>query len=146
MFRSIHHVSFTVADIDRSIAFYQLLGFQVASDRRHLSADYLRAITGYAELDMHVVYMSGLNVQLELMQYVRPAGIDLDKDNKNVGSAHICFEVDDIHKAYKMLRAQQVRFRSSPVEIRQGPNAGRGAVYFYDPDGYTLELSAVLHE
>jgi len=33
---SIHHVSFTVKDLDRSLVFYQKLGFQVASDRRDL--------------------------------------------------------------------------------------------------------------
>jgi catechol 2,3-dioxygenase-like lactoylglutathione lyase family enzyme len=109
-----------------------------------LNADYLRAIIGYPELDMHVVYLAGMNVQLELMQYVVPKGIDLDKDNKNVGSAHICFETDDVYAGYEALRSRGVRFRSAPVEIQQGPNAGRGAVYFFDPDGYTLELAGPL--
>lgn len=141
---SIHHVSFTVKDLDRSLAFYRRLGFQAASDRRNLSAGYLREITGYPDAVMHVAYLGGFNVQLELIQYVLPAGVDLDKEPRNVGSAHLCFAVEDLFGAYEKLRADGVRFRSSPVAIREGPNAGRGAVYFFDPDGYTLELSASL--
>jgi catechol 2,3-dioxygenase-like lactoylglutathione lyase family enzyme len=145
MIVSINHISFTIKDMDRSIAFYTMLGFQVASDRRDLTADYLKAITRYADAHMHVAYLSGYNVQLELMQYVSPAGIDLDKSNFNVGSAHICFNVDDIYMEYERLKQAGVQFRTAPVEIHQGPNAGRAAVYFYDPDGYTLELSAAVN-
>ncbi|WP_127584728.1 VOC family protein [Paenibacillus koleovorans] len=143
MIQSIHHVSFTIKEMDRSIAFYRHLGFQVASDRRQLTADYLKDITGYAEAEMHVAYLNGFNVQLELIQYVAPAGIDLDKTNYHVGSAHICFITDDIHAEYERLKQAGVRFRTAPIAIREGPNAGKGAVYFYDPDGYTLELAAV---
>jgi len=142
--RSIHHVSFTVGDMDRSLAFYRGLGFEVASDRRNLEAAYLRDITGYPDVLMHVAFLAGYNVLLELIQYVRPSGANLDKANHNIGSAHLCFEVDDIHAAYGILSQDGVRFRSPPVEIHQGPNAGRGAVYFEDPDGYTLELAAKL--
>ncbi|WP_135553605.1 VOC family protein [Paenibacillus cymbidii] len=146
MIQSIHHVSFTIKEMERSIAFYRRLGFQVASDRRHLTADYLRAITGYADAEMHVAYLNGYNVQLELIQYVAPAGIDLDKTNYHVGSAHICFATDDIYAEYERLQQAGVRFRTAPVAIREGPNAGMGAVYFFDPDGYTLELAGVLPE
>ena len=38
------------------------------------------------------------------------------------------------------LKAKGVRFKSEPVSITAGPNAGGLVVYFYDPDGYTLEL------
>jgi catechol 2,3-dioxygenase-like lactoylglutathione lyase family enzyme len=142
--RSIHHVSFTIGDMDRSLAFYRNLGFEVSSDRRNLDADYLRDITCYDDVLMHVAFLKGYNVLLELIQYVRPQGIDLDKTNYNIGSAHLCFEVEDIYAAYECLRLSGVVFRSPPVEIHQGPNAGRGAVYFQDPDGYTLEFSALL--
>jgi len=142
---SIHHVSFTVKDLDRSLVFYQKLGFQVASDRRDLSADYLRKITGYADAVMHVAYLGGFNVQLELIQYASPAGVDLDKTTKNVGSAHICFAVRDLMACYEKLKAGGVRFQSAPVTIPVGPNVGRGAVYFFDPDGFTLELSGSLN-
>lgn len=141
---SIHHVSFTVKDVDRSLAFYQKLGFQVASDRRNLSADFLRKITGFPDAVLHVAYLSGFNVQLELIQYVHPAGVDLDKANNNVGSAHLCFVVSDIYACYEKLQGEGVSFRSAPVPIDAGPNAGRAAVYFLDPDGYTLEFSAML--
>lgn len=130
--------------MDRSLVFYRQLGFDVTSDRRNLDADYLREITGYNDVLMHVAFLTGYGGLLELIEYVRPKGEDLDKANHNIGSAHICFEVEDIYSTYEALSGQGVRFRSPPVEIHQGPNAGRAAVYFWDPDGYTLELCCQL--
>lgn len=145
MILSIHHVSLTVSDLDRSIAFYRHLGFELASDRRDLNAEYLAGITGYPGVRMHVAFLTGFNVRLELVQYLHPAGADIDKQPKNTGSTHLCFEVDDLHAAFEQLRSMGVRFRSeAPVEIHEGPNAGRGAFYFLDPDGFTMEIAAEL--
>jgi catechol 2,3-dioxygenase-like lactoylglutathione lyase family enzyme len=137
---SVHHISFTVGDIDRSIKFYKNLGFKVDSDRRGLAENYLRNITGYSDAIMNVTFLSGYNMLLELIEYVQPSGVNLDKSNYNIGSAHICFEVDNVKHEYDRLTLEGVVFRSLPVEIDTGINAGRVAVYFYDPDGYTLEL------
>ncbi len=140
MIKSIYHVSFTVSSIDQSVAFYQKLGFHVQSDRRNLQLDYLRQITAYPEAILHAVLMSGYNTLLELMQYVQPQGIDLDKNNYNVGSAHIAFYVDDLQEEYHRLQQDGVRFRTPPIRVESGPSQGKSALYFYDPDGYTLEF------
>lgn len=138
---SFHHVSFTVSDIDRSISFYKKLGFTIDSDRRGLTENYLRNITGYHDAVMNIALLSGNHMVLELIQYVQPVGINLDKSNYHVGSAHICFDVEHVRQEHARLAAEGVIFRSSPVKIETGPYAGRGAVYFFDPDGYTLELA-----
>lgn len=141
--QGIHHVSLCVSDVDRSIAFYQRLGFVTDSDRRGLDSKYLREITGYPDALMDVAFLSGYQVLLELIHYVAPQGVDLDKSNFNVGSAHLCFETTDLQAAYEALCNDGVAFRSPPVIIREGPNAGRGAAYFLDPDGYTVEIAGV---
>ena len=46
----------------------------------------------------------------------------------------------DLRACYAALQAQGVRFKSAPVTIMAGPNQGGLVVYFFDPDGYTLEL------
>lgn len=137
----IHHVSLSVSNIDRSIAFYELLGFSVQSDRRNLSSPYLREVTGYPDAVLDVVFLAGHSLLLELLHYRVPKGVDLDKSNYNYGSAHICFETSDIAAEHSRLSKHGVVFRSSPVGIHEGPNAGRAAAYFADPDGYTMELA-----
>jgi lactoylglutathione lyase len=140
MINTFHHVSFTVRDIEQSIAFYQNLGFIILSDRRSLDYTYLRKTTGFTEAIMHIALLSGNNLNLELIEFVHPKGIDLDKSNNNVGSSHIGFLVEDIEEEVNRLRESGVRFRSDPVTVDTGPNKGRKIVYFYDPDGYTLEF------
>ena len=56
------------------------------------------------------------------------------------GNSHLCVTVSDLRACHADLKAKGVRFKSDPVTITAGPNAGGLVVYFYDPDGYTLEL------
>ena len=56
------------------------------------------------------------------------------------GNSHLCLTVNDLRACHADLNAKGVRFKSEPVTITAGPNAGGLVVYFYDPDGYTLEL------
>jgi catechol 2,3-dioxygenase-like lactoylglutathione lyase family enzyme len=48
--------------------------------------------------------------------------------------------VTDIDATYADLKARGVRFKSAPVPITHGRNAGAKGVYFLDPDDITLEL------
>jgi catechol 2,3-dioxygenase-like lactoylglutathione lyase family enzyme len=77
---------------------------------------------------------------LELIQYFNPAGEKLDTRTNNVGSAHLAFDVDDLHRVYADLKAKGVQFKSSPMEVPAGPNKGTWTVYLTDPDGITLEF------
>ena len=45
-----------------------------------------------------------------------------------------------LRAACRDLQAKGVRFKTEPVEITAGPNQGGLVVYFFDPDGYTLEM------
>ena len=70
--RGFHHTSFTVSDMERSLAFYRdLLGMQVVVDRR-TSDTYLSTITGFPNVRLHIVYLQ-LDVPdghiLELIEY-----------------------------------------------------------------------------
>jgi extradiol dioxygenase family protein len=52
----------------------------------------------------------------------------------------VSFVVDDLDAVYRDLSARGVRFKSPPVVIDHGRNAGAKAVYLLDPDDITLEL------
>jgi len=140
MFTSIHHTSFTVSDIDRSIAFYRdVLGMELVVERE-VAGDYLADLMGYADLHLRLVFLRTGTNQVELIQYLRPQGRPVDPAKCNPGTAHICFLVDDLQAVYRQLVAKGVRTEGSPVPIVKGPNKGGYAVFIYDPDGIALEL------
>lgn len=147
MIQAIWHFSFTVSDIQRSIAFYRdILGMELVHTQEQANP-YTRKLVGYPDAHLKVAMLktpadtcSPSTHVLELVEYVAPKGIKIDTATKNVGSAHLAFVVNDIFAAYETWRQQGVRFRSDPVAIEAGANRGGYTVYFLDPDDITLEL------
>jgi catechol 2,3-dioxygenase-like lactoylglutathione lyase family enzyme len=137
-----HHTSFTVSDLERSIAFYAgLLGCEVLW-RREIGDQYFRDIVGFPECRVEAAHLRipGSPHVLELFEYLAPRGVPADVRTNNPGSAHVAFVVDDLPSAYEELTAHGVRFRSPPVLIEAGVNRGGYSAYMLDPDGITLEL------
>ncbi len=57
MIRRMYHTSFTVSDMERSLAFYQdLLGLEVVADQGG-KGGYLATVTGFPDVDMRVVFL-----------------------------------------------------------------------------------------
>jgi catechol 2,3-dioxygenase-like lactoylglutathione lyase family enzyme len=137
------HTSFTVADLDRSLAFYcDLLGFEVLNYRPRIVNQYFRDIIGMPDAVVKGAYLGipGSVHKLELFEYVQPRGTPADVRTNNPGSAHLCYLVDDCRALYARLVDAGVQFRSPPIDLNEGPNAGGVALYMLDPDGITIEL------
>jgi len=135
-----NHTSFTVSDLDRSIAFYRdLLGFELISLATRDPA-FSSKITGIAGAHLKVAYLQAPGHRIELIQYLSPPGKKLDLSTHNIGCGHLAFDVDDLRPIYERLKSKGVLFKSEPVEIPAGPNRGGMAVYCTDPDGVTIEL------
>ena len=77
---------------------------------------------------------------LELVEYAEPLSTGVQPVPGNVGFAHLCLFVDEIHDEYRRLSEQGVVFRSQPVRITAGMNEGGYVCYFVDPDGNGLEF------
>jgi catechol 2,3-dioxygenase-like lactoylglutathione lyase family enzyme len=136
----VHHFALTVADVDRSIAFYSGFGFELVSDRE-VDGDYVEQITGVPDAHIRLTHLSAFGHNLELVQYKRPLGADRARDLQDVGSAHICLLTDDLDAECERLRAQSVPFRSpGPVTTTSGPNRGGRGIYVEDPDGNAVEI------
>lgn len=127
--------SFTVSDLDRSVAFYRdLFGFtvqRVAESR----GDEVAEMTGIPGSHLRLAMLEHSGHLLELIQYMAPTGSATAPRRNDVGAAHIAFYVDDAAALYERLRAKGVRFVTPPKD--------RGAVkacYLLDPDGITLEV------
>ncbi|MEX0727645.1 MAG: VOC family protein [Planctomycetaceae bacterium] len=143
-FSDIHHIGLTVADLERSVKFYgETLGMELERRRPNVDADYVAKQTGYPSvvLDVASFRVSPHSRQtLEVVQYMKHAGPPNDPATNRAGTSHLCLLVDDLRACHADLTEQGVKFRSEPVEITAGPNQGGLVVYFYDPDGYTLEM------
>ncbi len=138
MITSHNHSSFTVSNLDRSVAFYRdLLGFTVENgfDAQGPAIEQITALPG---AHLKITHLLLGEFRLELIEYLSPAGRPIDLSTNNVGSAHIAFYADDVEKTYRDLSEKGVRFKSAPVAA--APGRPRVA-YFLDPDGITLELS-----
>jgi catechol 2,3-dioxygenase-like lactoylglutathione lyase family enzyme len=142
--QQLHHLGLTVADIERSIVFYRdTLGMTLHRRRPHVDNDYVALQTGYPGVVLNVASfkISPDSLQsLEVVQYMNHAGPPAGTETNRPGNSHLCLTVDDLEASYADLKAKGVRFKSEPVTITAGPNTGGLVVYFYDPDGYTLEL------
>jgi len=140
----LHHLGLTVSDIERSIVFYRdLLGMTLIRRRPHVDNDYVGLQTGYAGVVLNVASfkVSPDSLQsMEIVQYMNHIGDVADTATNRPGNSHLCFTVDDLNACHADLKGKGVRFKSDPVTITAGPNAGGLVAYFYDPDGYTLEL------
>jgi catechol 2,3-dioxygenase-like lactoylglutathione lyase family enzyme len=140
MISGVAHLSFTVSDLEKSLRFYSdLLGFKVKFETER-SGPVADTIIGIPGVRIKIGMLTLDDFSLELIQYVAPIGKKLNLSTNNVGCAHLAFYVEDIEKVYKSLSQKGINFRSAPTQIKEGALAGWKAVYFYDPDGITLEL------
>ena len=144
----IFHTGITVSNLERSIAFYRdVLGLELVSQWES-SQPYLRTVVGYPDAELRIALLrlpggvqSGRSGHhIELLQYTAPRGVRGDANTYIPGNAHVAFMVTDLDTAYADMKAKGVRFKSAPVAINHGRNAGGKAVYLFDPDDVTLEL------
>jgi catechol 2,3-dioxygenase-like lactoylglutathione lyase family enzyme len=141
------HFSFTVAELDRSIAFYcDLLDFTLVHVQEQ-DNEYTRRLVGYPDAQLRVGQLAvpgqprAISTHdLELVEYVRPRGTRGDLNICNPGAAHLAVTVDDIHRVHDRLTVAGVTFFSTPNRIMAGVNLGGFACYFRDPDDIVLEL------
>lgn len=140
------HTGLTVSDLDRSIAFYRdLLGLELIA-QWDSSRPYLRTVVGYPDAELRIALLrlpgpaGSAGHHIELLEYRRPRGTRGDPNTYHPGNGHVAFMVDDLEAIYTALKDRGVRFKSAPVDITHGRNAGGRAVYFFDPDDITLEM------
>lgn len=139
MITALEHPALSVADLDRSVAFYRdTLGctlLRILEPRDDAMLGTIAALPGARARIAHLQFGANL---LELFEYVTPRGqpIPADRRQADHGWVHVGFRSDDVRADYARLRAQGVAFLSEPVEFRPGV----WVVYFRGPDGEVCEL------
>ncbi|MBX3598941.1 MAG: VOC family protein [Rhizobiaceae bacterium] len=134
-FGALHHVGFTISDIDRSIAFYECLGFVVAS-RWCEGPELCARGLGVEGSDIELVQMRRDGFVLELIAFRQPR--ENDPDPSQIGNAHLAFSVADIDATCAELAALGGRLVS---EVIRHPEADWAQLI--DPDGIRIEILMV---
>jgi catechol 2,3-dioxygenase-like lactoylglutathione lyase family enzyme len=140
MISRIDHLNIVVSNLEQSIAFFRLLGFDegLGAD---LDPAFLERLTGIAGTRGRFVTLRhpGSNVTIELLKFNADAGTDPQLGRADrIGLRHLAFAVDDIEATVASLRAAGVEFLS-PIQTWE--KTGKRLVYLYGPDGILLELA-----
>ncbi len=135
------HTGITVADLQKSLAFWRdVFGFEL-SHEAHQTGEMARKITGVDGAEILLAVLKAPGHKIELLEYRAPA------DRKRVrlrpcdiGSMHVAFTVDNLEAMLVRIAASGWQAAGEPQTLVTGPNAGRRVVYVRDPDGTTIEL------
>ncbi len=143
MISGLHHLSRTVADMERSKDFYgSLLGLPIVVDEE-LEGKELERVVGLDKARLRIVVLAlGGGQFVELLHYHWPPGQPHlgASTPADVGANHIALVVDDIHSMHARLVRAGVRFTCAPTQITAGFFKGAWTTYCFDPDDLVIEL------
>ena len=147
MITGVHHFSFSVTHLERTIEFYtKVLGIKVQSRSRNKYDTLGTALFGtqwginqpQADLELAVMNIGGTRV--EFIEYKDPKAQPYHKNPSIAGSAHLAFQVEDMEATRKKLEDAGVNFHSPINRFMEAGKIEWRWCYFRDPDGIILEL------
>ena len=139
MITGISHVGISVANLERSIAFYRdVLGMRVIQEVPMRGANY-DAIMALRGTEGRIAVLRTGDLEIELLEFKRPASRPVEAGHhvSDQGISHFAVNVEDIAGWYARLEAAGVRLHSALVHFS---SCATTAVYFCDPDGNFIEL------
>jgi glyoxylase I family protein len=152
-FRRADHVSLTVADIDAAVTFYtEVMGATVKYrmgpfDAREIppmddGRDWTDAHVNVPDARLNICMLQLCdNLGMELFEYERPEdAATTPPRNCDIGSRHICLEVEDLHRAVDYLEANGCERMAGPIVADGGPAPDSLSWYVRDPFGHQMEL------
>jgi catechol 2,3-dioxygenase-like lactoylglutathione lyase family enzyme len=138
-------IAMTVADMDRSVAFYSgVLSFEKVADVE-VAGPAVEEFYGVFGARVRVVRLQLGDEQIELNEFLAPRGrpIPMDSRSNDRWFQHIAIVVSDMDRAYQILRQNKVEFASTGPQRLPDWNptaAGIKAFYFKDPDEHPVEI------
>jgi lactoylglutathione lyase len=115
------HTCYRIGDIDRSVAFYEKLGFQEVA-RMPIRDEAINVFMG----------LPGEDPRLELTY-----NHGVDSYELGTGYNHIAVAVDDLDGTLEGLAKEGIEPEKPPYTVREG---GSRLCFVRDPDGYRIEL------
>jgi lactoylglutathione lyase len=115
------HTCYRIGEIDRSVAFYEALGFE---ERRRMPIR-----------DEAINVFMGLPGDGDRLELTYNHGVD--SYELGTGYNHIAVTVQDIEGTLANLKEQGIEPEKPPYRVREG---GSLIAFVRDPDGYRIEL------
>jgi lactoylglutathione lyase len=115
------HTCYRIGDIDRSVAFYEALGFEEVG-RMNIREEAINVFMG----------LPGDGPRLELTY-----NFGVDSYELGTGYNHIAVTVEDLDGALGRLAEKGIEPEKPPYSVREG---GSRLCFVRDPDGYRIEL------
>jgi catechol 2,3-dioxygenase-like lactoylglutathione lyase family enzyme len=138
-------VGFTVAEMDRALAFYTgVLPFVKVNDREVSGRPY-ELLSGIFGARSRIATLQLGSEEIELTEFLAPKGrpIPADVRANDREFQHLAIVVSDMASAYSRLRVRGVEHASTGPQRLPDWNrgaAGISAFYFRDPDRHFLEI------
>jgi lactoylglutathione lyase len=116
------HTCYRITDPDRSIAFYEALGFEKRRELpiRDEAVNIFLGVPGHEQPELELTYNFGVE-SYEL----------------GTGYGHVAVTVDDLEATLTRLAEQGIEPEKPPYRVREG---GSLLAFVRDPDGYRIEL------
>lgn len=124
LIHGIAHVGIRVADLERSLAFYRVLGFEL--------------LLGPIGSEPVAILKNAGGVEINLIINAVDEGhnVLMDEAVKHAGYTHVALACDDIDAARARLEAAGIPLSGGPVTFPHGHRA----IFVRDPDRNVLEL------
>jgi glyoxylase I family protein len=146
---SIFHVNINCTNFERSIAFYQMLGFKVIRD---LGEGTMEKVTPGLRMPADAILRAVLMIlgdnprstRIDLIQWKKP-----DTEGRayphlaHAGMCRIALRTRTLVKDYEELKAKGIEFWTEPILIKLKEGKEEGFVCCSDPDGTVIELIQV---
>ena len=142
---SLYHTVVNCRDLDASVAFYRLLGFEVLNDRRNVVwPDFVASIFGMRRAKGRGVLMvlpsDPDGPMIDLIDWVEPKARFPDPAHAAEEVPRIiAFRTRNVHQAHRELSAKGVRFTRDVFEPEEDLGLV-GSCCCYDPNGNLIEL------
>ncbi len=142
---AVERVEIVVEDVERSRAFFEMLGFS-AMGQETLSGASVERSLGVKGVRLERLELALGSEHIALLQYLAPSdgrSMPRDTHGNDLWFQHLAIVVSDMNAAYGWLHAHHVaQVSTTPQKLPSWNRAAGGieAFYFVDPDGHNLEL------
>jgi lactoylglutathione lyase len=123
---SVAHLGIRVADLERSLAFYRVLGFELAG--------------GPFGSEPVAILQHPSGIEINLIINAQPASahnVLMDEPIKHAGYTHVALSCSDITRAQAELERAGISLSGGPVTFP----TGHKAIFLRDPDRNVIELN-----
>jgi len=120
----VDHIGIRVRDLERAMAFYRVLGFEL---RHRVDFDAVAIITN----------AQGVEINLILNAKTDEPNILMDVPEKHAGYTHVALRVASVARTIDALKANAITITQGPVSFGED---GGVSVFVRDPDRNVIEL------